>query len=73
MYLQPAQYLVYKFGGVRKAARAIGRSPSAICRWNSRDRGRIPSEATSAVLAAAARMNLDITPNDILLGRKVKK
>lgn len=76
--LTPAQYVVKTFGGVRKTARAIGIEPSAVCRWrqpkakNGTD-GLIPTVSQQRVLVAARMMKLDITAEDLIIGRTTKK
>jgi hypothetical protein len=74
--LNPAEYVVYVFGGVRKMSRMIGRAPASISAWN-RPRtkkgcgGRIPMEAQYIILQIADRFKLPITPEDLLRGRYI--
>lgn len=70
MHLNPTQYVVKCFGGVRKTAKAIGRSPAAICQWNNRG-GSIPSAAQLLIIKAAKKRKIKITPDDLILGRKI--
>jgi len=78
MYLKPAQYVIHIFKGVRATARAIGRSPGAVSRWN-RPRsldgcyGNIPGSAQRIILRIAKKKKLDITACDLLCGRDVPK
>jgi hypothetical protein len=77
MYYNPAQYVIFIFGGVRAAARALGRHPGAICNWKkARDRGGcggdVPGPAQKIILTAAKEKGLDITPNDLIFGRRTK-
>lgn len=76
--LNPAEYVIQVFGGVRKLARAIGRSPSSVCKWRKPRAedgcaGHIPSVAQRIILEIAKAKDLDITPNDLAYGRKVKR
>lgn len=68
MHMNPAEYVIFVFKGVRAASRAIGRSRSAISNW--RKRGLVPAKAQYQVLVAAKAKGLDITPNDLVLGRE---
>lgn len=56
--------LIQKFGGVRGAARALGRPPSTVQHW--KDVGLIPSHAQADVLEAARLLGLDVRPEDII-------
>lgn len=74
--IRPADYVIQIFGGVRATARAVGRSAPSICKWRqSRSRGgtggNIPNAAQMRILKIAARLNLDITPSDLIWGRRV--
>ncbi len=76
MHLTPAAYVIRTFGGVRKTARIIGRDPSSVSMWNKsrEDRGtdgNIPSLAQHKILEEAKALGLDITPDDLILGREV--
>jgi hypothetical protein len=76
MHLNPAQYVVHCFGGVRKAGIALGRTASAISKWNKSDKnfgcgGRIPSRMQEVILEVARIKKLDITAQDLVLGREV--
>lgn len=70
-HLSPSSYLVYRFGGVRKAAGAIGRDPSTVSRWAKS--GRVPSSIQRQVLKKAKELRLDITAKDLIFGRKVRE
>ena len=76
-HLNPAEYVIRKFGGVRKAAKAIGRDPGAVSKWRQPKEkrgsgGSIPSAAQRAILKAAAELGLDITADDLINGRTVR-
>jgi len=77
MHLSPADYVVRIFGGVRKTAKAIGRSPASVSKWKKPVAakgcgGDIPRLAQQAVMHVAKLTKLDITPNDLMYGRDVK-
>lgn len=72
--ISPAEHTIKQFGGVRALARALGRYPSTISRWQkSRDvdgcEGRVPTSVQRKILEIARERGLDITPNDLVLGR----
>lgn len=73
-FLSPADYVIKAFGGVRATARAIGRDKSSVSVWRQpRSKkgtgGLIPHKAQPLVLRAAQDRGLDITPNDLIIGR----
>lgn len=73
-HLSPATCAVKAFGGVRALARAIGKSPSSVCRWNKSRRrggcaGRIPSLAMVKILKAASAKGVTITAEELVSGR----
>ena len=77
MHLNPAEYVVHCFGGVRKAGKALGRTASAVSKWNRSDKnlgcgGRIPSRMQDVILQVAKIQGLDITAEDLVLGREVE-
>lgn len=75
MHLNPAEYVIHKFGGIRSLARVIGRSPASVCKWQSGDfesRGLIPSRAQRIILEKAKRLQVDVTPKDLIEGRSVR-
>jgi hypothetical protein len=76
MQLTPAEYVIYAFGGVRATARAIGRAPASVCKWQKDRhnglRGIIPHDIHRKILEVAKQKNKDITPNDLIYGRFVK-
>ena len=64
--INPAELVIRRFGGVRAAARIIGRDPSAICRW--RQRKRVPSSAQRQVMKAARFMRIPLTAEELIYG-----
>jgi hypothetical protein len=71
-YLTPAECVIRAFGGVRKTAKAIGRTPSNISKWTRRCEGVIPEKTVRTVLEQAEAMGLDLTARDLILGRKIE-
>ena len=77
MHLRPADYVIHIFGGVRATARALGRSPSSVSRWQTytnRDGvvGAIPSALQALILDRAEELDLDISAVDLIQGRKIE-
>lgn len=68
MLLNPVEYVIKLFGGVRPLSRSINRAPGTISIW--RKKGFIPTRVQREVLMAARRRRLDLTTDDIILGRK---
>jgi hypothetical protein len=78
MYLSPAKYVIHVFGGVRPTARAIGRDPSTVCKWplpraQKGCDGKIPGGVFRTILKEAKKRKLDITANDLIFGRNIKR
>lgn len=77
MNYSPAHYVIHLFGGVRATARAVGKTNGCVGFWK-RDKkkggfgGRIPGIHHKKILLLAKRSGLDITPHDLLYGRKLK-
>ena len=77
MRLNPAEYVIHMFDGVRPLARAIKKSPSTVCLWRSNrsrkngQKGRIPSSSHLPILKQAHINGLDITADDLIYGREV--
>jgi hypothetical protein len=66
-FKNPAEMAIHAFGGLRNLARAVGRSPAAVVRW--RKVGRIPATVQEVVYREALRCDLDLTCEDLVLGR----
>jgi hypothetical protein len=58
-----AAAVIAKFGGLKKASKAIGAPPSTIQSW--REAGRIPRWRRAEVIAAAEREKIDL-PDEFL-------
>lgn len=58
--------LIAAFGGVNALAREIGVDKAVVSRWPSSGRrgkhGRVPPEYNAAILEAAQRRRVDVTP-----------
>lgn len=72
MRLSPTQFIVRQFGGVRAAARVIGRSPSAVSQWQTRG-GTIPSSVHKTILTEAKKRRIDISADDLIFGRSIAR
>ncbi len=73
--MTPASYIIKVFGGIRATARALNRAPSTVMAWktskkNNGTGGTIPGGNHKLILRIAKKRNLDITPEDLILGRK---
>ena len=64
----PYEVLISEFGGVRALARAIGRDPGSVSKWQKRD-GTIPSSIQRKVLETAWERGMKITAYEIIFGR----
>lgn len=71
MTLNPVEFVIKTFGGVRPLSRSIPRSPGTISLW--RKSGLIPKKVQRDILMAARRRRLDLTPEDLILGRKIEE
>lgn len=75
--MNPAEYVIHVFGGVRATARALDRYPATISKWQNYknkngELGQIPSSAQRDILDVAKRDGLPITPEDLIYGRVVQ-
>lgn len=73
IYLTPSKYAILVFGGVRPLARQIGVKPNTVCSWQTRGDGSIPSSNYKPILDAAKKKGLDISADDLVFGRTLKK
>ena len=64
----PVQLVIAEFCGVRALARAIGRDPASVSKWQKRD-GNIPSSIQRKVLETAWAKGMEITAHEIIFGR----
>ena len=69
--LTPAEKAINAFGGVRALGRAIGRNGSSISRWTKPHEeggtgGRVPTSVQAEILAAARKLGLDLTAEDLI-------
>jgi len=74
--VNPAQYVISEFGGLRETARAIGRHHTSVKQWletklNGGKGGLIPSDNHKRILKEAAKRGLDITPDHLIYGDKI--
>ena len=70
MHMRSAEWVISKFGGVTETARQLGYGRRAVQQW--RRRGKIPGPAMPKILEKSAEMGLDITCQDLILGREVE-
>lgn len=76
MFLNPAQFVIYRFQGVCATARALRRDHSSVSRWPKPKaekgcEGEIPRSLRREILDLAATRGLDITAHDLDFGREV--
>lgn len=65
----PVELAIDMFGGVRKLARALGRDPAAVSRWQKS--GVVPTSVQRRLLELAWERGIDISARDIVFGREV--
>lgn len=70
--MTPAEYVIHILGGVRPAARILGRSPGAVSKWSGKRGGVVPTAIRPTILEYAKKHRLPITSEDLDVGRKVK-
>jgi len=68
MHIPPATIVINHFGGVRKTARALGRSATAVSHWQ--DSGLVPQALHKKVLKVLGN---NMSAHDLVYGRNVKK
>ena len=69
IYFTPVDYVIRTFGGVRATARAIGVPFQTVFTW--RKSGLLPAWQQKRILAIARAQTLDITAEDLILGRSI--
>lgn len=77
VHLNPAQYVLFIFGGLRRTARLLELNHSSILRWSRpKERngtgGIIPSWHRHLILTLAQQWDLDITSHDLDFGRELQ-
>ena len=72
MNRSPAEWIAFRFGGVRKLAAAINISPSAVSRWK-RGQGYIPKKREQAIMVASELQGLSLQYEEILFGEYTSK
>ena len=65
--ISPAEHVILVFGGVRKTARAVGRTPGSVSKWLKS--GVVPVRSQLVILRIAKRRKLDIFASDLIIGR----
>jgi hypothetical protein len=68
-HTSPVELAIDLFGGVRKLARALGRDPAAVSRWQKS--GVVPTSIQRRLLELAWERGINITAHDIVFGREV--
>jgi hypothetical protein len=62
--MRPAELIIRKLGGVRTAARLLGKPPSTVQDWKRS--GLIPAKHQAAVLQCAREAGLEVTAEDLI-------
>ena len=70
--LNPAEFVIHMFGGVRATARALEKTPSTISKWQHENEGRIPTKNILSILVKSKELKLDITADDLIHGRELQ-
>lgn len=68
-WISPASLVIEAFGGVRAAARVLGKSPSSVSRWQGGD-GLIPSPVQAKIMQLVWERGLDLTSDELIGGRE---
>ena len=68
-HTSPVELAIDLFGGVRKLARALGRDPAAVSRWQKS--GVVPTSIQRRLLELSWERGINITAHDIVFGREV--
>ena len=63
--MTPAEHVISKLGGTRKAAAIIGVPPSTVQSW--KESGFVPARRQRDVLDAAARVQIKLRAEDFIL------
>lgn len=64
--LNPAQYVIQRFGGVRPLARLLGISGAAVCQWQNS--GKIPAKHHEKIIGLAKQQRIQVHPKHLILG-----
>lgn len=64
--INPAACVVRLFGGVRRCAKAIGRTPGAVSQW--RRKGTVPVDVQQIVLLKSKAGEVKIDAEELILG-----
>ena len=69
--LNPVEYTIKQFGGVRAFAKALGIDASTVSKWRKLRGGvyYIPSKYYGHILRHAKKQNLDVKLEDLVHGR----
>jgi len=70
MFLNPAEYVIKIFGGVRATAREVERTPSAISGW--RKVKRVPLGMFKRIQRRAKARKKTVTLDNLILGGEYK-
>lgn len=78
MHISAAEHVIKQFGGIRPTARALKCGVTSVARWKrprSKDgtAGSIPEPYMRTIMEIAYQKKLDITANDLVFGRNLKK
>ncbi len=73
-FKNPAEHIIAAMGGTMKAAKLLGKDPTAVSRLKrSKDRkgngGEIPRSWQKLILEISIKYGFDITANDLIFGR----
>jgi hypothetical protein len=76
VHFSPGEYVIRVFGGVRKLARILGMTPTAVYLWQKKRNpknpfGLVPSKKQREILNLAKERGLDLTADDLIYGRFV--
>ncbi len=78
MMLSPAEYVIHVFGSGQAVANVVGKTRQAVYLWKRPRKlggcdGKVPTRSIEKILKAAKLRGLDLTAEDLIRGRNVRK
>ena len=67
--LTPVEFITFKAGGMRRAARLVNQNKTTF--WSWKKKGRVPSKWQQEVIQRLERDGIKITPKQMIYGEHV--